>query len=222
MLAQTLISIAALEGAMGLLIFLAAGTLAYWQGWVFLGVFLAVTLVVSLDVYRRDPALLRRRLSGGPTAEKTPRQRLIMLLASIGYIGLLVVPGLDFRFGWSDVPTVVVALGDGLVAVGFYLVMLVYRENSFTSATIEVAEGQKVVSTGPYALVRHPMYASSLVYLLGMPLALASYWGLLVLALMLPVLIWRLLDEERFLARHLSGYTAYQARVRYRLLPHVW
>jgi protein-S-isoprenylcysteine O-methyltransferase Ste14 len=120
------------------------------------------------------------------------------------------------------VPIGVVIAGDVLFAVGFAIVFLVYRQNSFASATIEVAENQKVISTGPYAIVRHPMYAGSIVYLVGMPLGLASYWGLIPVAAMAPFLIWRLLDEERFLAKNLAGYTEYQKKVRHRLVPFVW
>jgi len=119
-------------------------------------------------------------------------------------------------------PPAINLIGDLLVAVGFYLIFLVYRENTFTSATIEVAENQKVISTGPYAIVRHPMYASASLYLFGTPLALGSMWGFVPLAIMIPVLIWRLSDEERFLARNLSGYAEYQAGVRHRLIPFVW
>ena len=145
-----------------------------------------------------------------------------MLFASIGFIALLVVPALDYRFRWSEVPLPGVIAGDLLVAIGFYFIFLVYRENTFTSATIEVAENQKVISTGPYAVVRHPMYASALLYLIGTPLALGSYWGLVALAFMTPFLIWRLFDEERFLAKNLPGYTEYQEKVQHRLLPYVW
>src|SRR2546426_302785 len=126
---------------------------------------------------------------------------------------------LDHHFGWSAVPLGGVVAGDVLVAIGFYLIALVYRENTFTSATIEVAEHQTVISTGPYAIVRHPMYASASLYLLGTPLALGSYWGLVVLGAMIPFLLWRLFDEERFLAKNLPGYMEYQKRVRYRLVP---
>jgi protein-S-isoprenylcysteine O-methyltransferase Ste14 len=161
-------------------------------------------------------------MRGGPTAEKRSVQKLIMLCTSIGFIALLVVPALDYRFGGSAVPLGGVLTGDVLVAVGFYCIALVYRENTFASATIEVAQDQKVISTGPYAIVRHPMYASSLLYLLGTPLALGSYRGLIVLAVMLPCLIWRLVDEERFLVKHLAGYADYQSRVRYRIVPFVW
>jgi protein-S-isoprenylcysteine O-methyltransferase Ste14 len=155
-------------------------------------------------------------------AEKETTQKIIMFGASIGFIALLVVPSLDFRFGWSAVPLPVEIAGDLAVAIGFYFIFLVYKENTFTSATIEVAENQKVISTGPYALVRHPMYASALLYLIGTPLALGSYWGLVALLFMMPFLIWRLFDEERFLAKNLPGYMEYQEKVQHRLVPYVW
>ena len=145
-----------------------------------------------------------------------------MMGASLGFAGLLVVPALDVRFKWSQVPAGIVVLGDAVFALGFGFIARVYRENTFTSATIQVAEGQRVIATGPYAVVRHPMYASALLYLAGTPLALGSYWGLLALVFMLPFLIWRLIDEEQLLARDLPGYMEYQKRVRYRLLPFVW
>ena len=161
-------------------------------------------------------------MSGGPTAEPRRVQRLIMLCASLGFVALLVVPALDHRFGWSRVSLVGVVTGDVLVALGFYLISRVFKENTYTSATVEVAENQKVISTGPYAIVRHPMYASAFLYLVGTPPALGSCWGLLPMAVLTPVLIWRLLDEERLLARDLAGYTEYQKRVRHRLVPFVW
>jgi len=207
---------------MGLLLFVPAGTLGYWQAWVYLATFAVVSVLTTLYLMRSDPELLKRRLRGGPTAEKRPAQKLIMLATSIGFIALLVVPAVDHRFGWSAVPLGAVVLGDLLVVAGFYFIYLVYRENTFTSATIEVVAGQRVISTGPYAIVRHPMYASAALYLLGTPLALGSYWGLVALAAMVPFLIWRLIDEERFLAKNLRGYTEYQERVRHRLVPFVW
>jgi protein-S-isoprenylcysteine O-methyltransferase Ste14 len=207
---------------MGFLLFVPAGSIQYWQAWVYLSVFIGASVLTTLDLMARDPALLKRRMRGGPTAEKEATQRVIMVFTSIGFIALLVVPALDHRFGWSAVPIYAVLTGNVLVAVGFYFIVLVYRENTFTSATIEVAADQKVVATGPYAIVRHPMYASALLYLLGTPFALGSYWGVFALVGMLPFLIWRLLDEERFLARDLPGYTQYQTRVRYRLVPLVW
>jgi protein-S-isoprenylcysteine O-methyltransferase Ste14 len=207
---------------MGVLLFVSAGTVHYWQAWVYLSIFTGASALTTLYLMRRDRALLERRMSGGPTAEKRPTQKFIMLCTSIGFIALLVVPALDHRFGWSAVPLGGVVAGDVLVAIGFCLISLVYRENTFTSATIEVAEHQKVISTGPYAIVRHPMYASGSLYLLGTPLALGSYWGFVPIAAMMPFLIWRLFDEERFLAKNLPGYTEYQKRVRHRLVPFVW
>jgi protein-S-isoprenylcysteine O-methyltransferase Ste14 len=207
---------------MALLLFLPAGTLRYWQGWAYLAIFTGASALTTLYLIKKDPALLERRMSGGPTAEKRTAQKIIMLFASIGFIATLVVPALDYRFKWSSVDVVVVLTGDILVAIGFYFIFIVYRENTFTSATIEVAENQRVISTGPYAIVRHPMYASALLYLAGTPLALGSYYGLIAAAAMIPVLIWRLLDEERFLAINLRGYKEYQQRVQYRLIPFVW
>ena len=145
-----------------------------------------------------------------------------MSFTSLGFIGLLVVPTLDRRFAWSQMPPYVALAGDALVGLGFLAVFFVFKENTFPSATIELAPDQKVVSTGPYALVRHPMYAGGLVLLLGMPIALGSWWGLLVIFATVPAFIWRLVDEEKFLARNLPGYVEYQEKVRYRLIPLVW
>jgi protein-S-isoprenylcysteine O-methyltransferase Ste14 len=208
--------------SMGLLLFVSAGTVRYWQAWTYLSIFMTASALTTLYLVRRDLALLERRMSGGPMAEKQPAQRFIMLCASICFIALLVVPALDHRFGWSAIPFGGTVSGDILVTTGFYLIFLVYRENTFTSATIEIVDNQRVISTGPYAIVRHPMYASASLYLLGTPLALGSYWALVPAAAMIPFLMWRLFDEERFLAENLSGYTEYQKRVRHRLVPFVW
>lgn len=220
--AKAWLALVVLAVVMGLLLFVPARTVHYWQAWVYLAIFTGASFLTTRYLMRTDPALLERRMSGGPTAEKQSAQKLIMLCMSIGFIALLVVPALDYRFGGSAVPLAGVVAGDMLVAVGFYGIARVYRENTFASATIEVTPDQQVIATGPYALVRHPMYASALLYLLGTPLALGSYWGLIVLAALLPCLIWRLVDEERFLAKHLPGYTDYQSRVRHRLVPFVW
>jgi protein-S-isoprenylcysteine O-methyltransferase Ste14 len=220
--AKAWLGLAAVAVVMGLLLFVTAWTLHYWQAWVYLSIFTGTSVLTTLYLMRHDRALLERRIRGGPTAERRPAQRVIMLCTSIAFVALLVVPALDFRFRWSAVPLGGVVAGDLLVVIGFYLIFRVYRENTFTSATIEVAENQKVISTGPYAIVRHPMYASALLYLLGTPLALGSYWGLVALGAMMPFLLWRLYDEERFLAKNLPGYTEYQKRVRHRLLPFVW
>jgi protein-S-isoprenylcysteine O-methyltransferase Ste14 len=212
----------ALALVMGGLILGAAGNLWFWQGWAFLAVFFGASAVVTGDLIANDPALLERRLKGGPTAETEPAQRLIMIFMSLGFVALIVVPGLDHRFGWSQAPAIVALAGDTLVAAGFYVIYLVFKANSFASSTIGVAEGQNLVSTGPYAFVRHPMYAGALIYLLGTPLALGSYWGIVVLALMTPILIWRLVDEERVLEQRLPGYSDYKRQVQYRLAPGVY
>jgi protein-S-isoprenylcysteine O-methyltransferase Ste14 len=207
---------------MAAILFGAAGTIFYWQAWAFLAAFFAPAIIVTLYLIENDPALLERRLSAGPTAEKERVQKVVMGLATIGFIALIAVPALDHRFNWSTVPANLALIGDLMVVLGFYLVFLVYKENSFSSATIEVAADQKVISTGPYAVVRHPMYAGSLPMLIGIPLALGSYWGLLALAAMMPALIWRLLDEERFLAKNLPGYREYCAKVRSRMIPGIF
>jgi protein-S-isoprenylcysteine O-methyltransferase Ste14 len=215
-------SLVALAAAMGFVLFVPAGTIRYWEAWVYLVIFFGGSAITTLDLIRRDPALLERRLKGGPTAEQRPAQRVIMLFTSIGFIGLLVVPALDHRFGWSRVTLPVIIAGDFLVAIGFAFIFRVYRENTFTAATIQIAKDQRVISTGPYAIVRHPMYASALLYLGGTPLALGSYWGLVPLVAIAPFLIWRLFDEERMLAASLPGYVDYQHKIRYRLIPFVW
>jgi protein-S-isoprenylcysteine O-methyltransferase Ste14 len=207
---------------MASLLFVAAGTLHYWQAWLFLAVYFAASLAITLYLIRKDPALLERRMSGGPFAEKEPAQRIIMFLASFGFIALLVEPALDHRFGWSDLPAYLVVGGDSVMLLGWLGIFVVFRENSFASATIESVKDQRVISTGPYAWVRHPMYATALVMLLGIPLALGSWWGVMIVILIVPAMIWRLTDEERFLLQNLPGYPEYRGRVRYRLLPFVW
>jgi protein-S-isoprenylcysteine O-methyltransferase Ste14 len=207
---------------MATLLFIPAGTLDYWQAWVFLSVYSVSSLAITLYLMIRDRKLLQRRMSGGPAAEKQPAQRVIMSFASLAYIGLIVVPALDHHLAWSRMPAVVSVVGDVFVALGFLAVFFVFKENTFSSATIEATSDQRVISTGPYAMIRHPMYAGGLVLLLGIPIALGSWWGLLLFAAVIPAIIWRLIDEERFLARNLSGYAEYQTIVRHRLIPLVW
>ena len=216
------LSLAMLGVVMAALLFGSAGTLRWWEAWVYLFLFFTLSALVTADLMRRDPALLERRLKGGPQAERRGAQRVIMAVASLAFLSVLVVPGLDVRFGWSAVPLAGIVLGDLLFVVGFTFVGRVYRENTYTSATIETYEGQHVIDTGPYALVRHPMYSGALLYILGTPLALGSYVGLIGVGCMAAVIVWRLLDEERMLVRELPGYAAYRARVRWRLVPGVW
>ena len=207
---------------MALLLFVPAGTLHYWQAWVYLSIFMGASALITLYLMKRDPALLRRRMSGGPLAEERPAQNSSCCVHRLAFVALLVVPGLD-----PSPPVVCRAARRRRCrrragAIGFYLIARVYRENTFTLATIELADDQKVISTGPYAIVRHPMYASASLYLFGTPLALGSYWAFVAIGAMMPFLIWRLLDEERFLAETLAGYPEYQQRVRHRLVPFVW
>src|SRR5262245_28728942 len=216
------ISLVVLEVVLAAVLFLCAGTTRYRQGWIYLLLLFLMAAGITLDLMRRDPALLERRMKGGPAAEPRPLQRFLMLGASAGFFGLIVIPALDFRYKWSSVPVALVVTGDVLFVLGFLLIARVYRENTFTSATISIADGQRVISSGPYAMVRHPMYAGALVYLAGTPLALGSYWGLLALIFIVPFLVWRLVDEEHLLVRELPGYADYRREVRYRLVPFVW
>ena len=203
-------------------LFAVSGTVKYWQAWVFLVVFFGSSLWITFYLAKNDPELLERRINAGPRDEMEKSQKIIQLLAAIAFIAVLVLPALDHRFAWSTVPPYVGIVGDILVALGFLAVFFVFRENTFASAIIEVGSEQKIISTGPYAVVRHPMYIGALVLLLGIPLALGSWWGLLTIIPMTLVIVWRLLDEERFLAENLSGYSDYQSKVKYRLLPFAW
>jgi protein-S-isoprenylcysteine O-methyltransferase Ste14 len=157
---------------LGIIIFVPAGTLAYWQGWAFIVVFTISTNVIGVYLALKDPVLLERRMRAGPGAETRPAQKALIAVAFAGALALVVVSVLDHRFGWSFVPAWVSVLGAVLVAAGLMIDLLVFRENSYGASTIEKMEGQKVISSGPYALVRHPMYVGVLVMVVGMPLAL--------------------------------------------------
>ncbi|MGC1864181.1 MAG: isoprenylcysteine carboxylmethyltransferase family protein [Methylocystis sp.] len=220
--AKAWLASACLVVVVALALFVPAGTPRYWQAWAYLAVFFGASGAITRYLVNNDPALLRRRLRGGPTAEKETSQKIIMFFISIGYFALLVVSALDHRFGWSSPPAFLTIAADLLILLGLYIVFLVYRENSFSSATIEVAADQRVISTGPYAVVRHPMYSGSFLYLLATPLALGSWWGLLAAAGLAPFFAWRLFDEERLLKEKLPGYADYCSRTRWRLIPGVF
>jgi protein-S-isoprenylcysteine O-methyltransferase Ste14 len=222
LLAKAFLGLANLMGVMGVVLFLAAGTWRYLPGWIFLAEFSGCALAVTIYLMRRDPALLERRVQAGPVAERRTGQKVIQTLASLAFLSILLVPALDRRFAWSRVPVPIVALGELLVAAGFLIVFVVFRENSFASAKIEVVQEQRVIETGPYARVRHPMYAGALLLLAGVPLALGSFVGLLVLGPFAAIIVWRLLDEERVLTTQLPGYAAYARKVRFRLIPGLW
>jgi len=208
--------------SLAVFLFLSAGTLDYWQAWVLLAVFFGSALAITIYLVQKDPMLLERRVTAGLGAEKTGSQNVIQFLALIVFIAEFVFPAIDHRFAWSTVPPYVIVAGDILVVLGFLIVFFVFKENTFASAIIEVGVEQKTITTGPYALVRHPMYIGALVMLLGVPLALGSWWGLFTIIPMALVMVWRLLDEEKFLAKNLAGYSEYQNKVRYRLLPFIW
>jgi len=220
--AKAFLGLAQLAVALGVAMFLSAGTMRWVHGWVFLLVFVGASLVVTLYLMKHDPGLLARRVQAGPIAEPRPRQKLIQVLAGAAFLAVLIVPGLDHRYGWSRVPLPFVVLGELLVGAGFAVVFLVFKENSYASSTVEVGADQKVIDTGPYARVRHPMYAGALVLLAGIPPALGSWWGLLTLVPFIAVIVWRLLDEEALLAQQLPGYDDYRRRTRHRLIPRVW
>ena len=207
---------------LAVLLFLPAWTLDYWQAWIFLAVYSLSVLAVTLYLMKKDPALLERRISTGPGSEKQRSQKILNFLISKALFVVVVVPVIDHRCAGSAVPLYVVAAGDVLVALGSLIGFFVFKENTFASAIIEIGTGQKVISSGPYALVRHPMYFGWLVTFSGVPLALGSWWGLFTIIPVTLVIVWRLLDEETFLAGNLPGYSEYQNRVRYRLVPFIW
>ncbi len=203
-------------------LFLSSWSIYYWQAWVFLGIFGVSVFAITLYLVRKDPKLLERRVQAGPIAEKEKSQKVIQSLAQVAFIAIIIFPAIDHRFGWSVVPLLAVLVGDILVLFGLFIVFRVFKENTFTSATIEVGDGQKVISTGPYSRVRHPMYSGAIIMLLGVPLSLGSWWGLIAVIPIVAVIVVRLLDEEKFLVKNLSGYAEYKNKVKYRLIPFVF
>jgi protein-S-isoprenylcysteine O-methyltransferase Ste14 len=208
--------------ALGLLLFLPAWTLAYWQAWVFIIVFMLSTNAIGVYLYLKDPALLARRKKMG-FADQSLTQNIIISIALLSTLAVLVFSAFDHRFAWSPVPPAISVLGDALVVLGLFIPFLSFRgNNSYGGATIEVVEDQKVMSTGLYAHIRHPQYLGNVIMVIGIPLALGSWWGLVVLAITIPVLAWRILDEEKLLEKDLTGYKEYEQKVRYRLVPYLW
>ncbi len=208
--------------AFGLILFLPAGTLNYWQAWAFIAVFTAVTIVPTIHLARTNPAALQRRMHAGPRAETRTAQKIIITGSMLSFFAAMVFSALDRRMGWSSVPPWLSVVGDALLAAGLGLAMLVVVQNSYAAATVTVEAGQTLVTNGLYKLVRHPMYVGNVIMMVGIPLALGSYWGLLFLIPGVVVLVWRILDEEKMLTQQLAGYGEYAHRVRYRLVPYVW
>ncbi len=205
-----------------LLIFLPAWSLRYWQGWLFWVVFSALVLWITLYFLNHDPHLIEGRMKAGPGAEQQRNQKIIQAMAGTLAIALIVVPALDYHFHGASVSAAMVLIADVLVAIGFVIVFRVFKENSFAASTIKVDTEQRVISTGPYRFVRHPMYAGASIALLATPVALASWWGLLIASALIAVIVVRLLDEERYLSSSLPGYADYCRMVKYRLIPSLW
>lgn len=202
-----------------LLLFLPAGSFHYLEAWIYSVVILIPMLRTLLYLGKHDPALLERRMR---TNEKEVKQRKIIRLFRLPFILGYVIPGLDYRFHWSEVPLTLVIVSNILVLLGYFWVFLVFRENSYTSRIVEVEAGQTVITTGPYSFIRHPMYLGTIVMFVFTPLALGSWWALPIFLCLPIVLIFRILDEERLLLRDLPGYKEYCLKTRYRLIPYIW
>jgi len=201
------------------MLFLPAGSLKYWQGWVFCAVIFLPALFVTVYFLKRSPEFIERRMK---FKEKEMRQKAFIKIASIIFFLGFLIPGFDYRFGWSAVPFWLALKSDAVILAGYFLMFLSFKENIFAGRTVEVFEGQKVIDTGPYAVVRHPMYAGILPLFLFIPTALGSYWALIPFIPVCVIIILRILNEEEVLKRDLPGYKAYCEKVRYRLVPFVW
>ncbi len=211
-----------LSGLTLFLLLLLAGTFNYWQAWVFI-ILLAVSQTVAVIYWAlTNPATLQRRTRSGPTAETRTIQKIIITGVWLSLFAMVVFSAFDHRFGWSRVPVAVSLIGDALVAIGIGVTMLVIIQNSYAAATVRVEAGQKLVSSGVYRFARHPMYVGNVIMMMGIPLALGSYWGLLLVIPGMAVLVFRILDEEKLLTQELAGYREYTQQVRYRLVPYVW
>ncbi len=203
----------------GLLIFLPAGTINFGGGWLLMGVLFIPMFGAGLVMMKKNPALLKSRLD---VKEKQGDQQLVVKLSGLMFLVGFIIAGLDFRFGWSHVPLWLTAGAVVLFLLSYLLYAEVLRENSYLSRTIGVQEGQKVVSTGLYGIVRHPMYAATLLLFLSMPLILGSFWAFAVFLAYPAIIVKRLLGEERVLSEELTGYTEYMLKVKYRLIPFIW
>lgn len=219
---RAIVGIVFLLGAMAAVTFLPAGTIHFWQAWLFLAVFGVSVIAITSWMMARDPALVERRMHAGPVGETRAAQKIVQTITGLCFVGMLIVGGLDRRFGWSEVPAAIVLLANALVVASFWAIYLVLRENTFAASTIQVESEQTVISTGLYAHVRHPMYAAAMPMLIAMPIAVGSWWGTLLAVPMCAGLVARIFDEERVLAAELPGYDAYRRSVRWRLIPMVW
>lgn len=203
----------------GMLIFLPAGTFEYWNGWLFIALLFIPMLALGVILLWKAPELLAKRLN---TKEKEGQQKMVVALSGLVFLGAFIVAGLDFRFGWTHVPTWLIAVASVILLVSYGLYAEVMRENAYLSRTVEVQENQKVIDTGLYGIVRHPMYAATILLFLSFPLVLGS-WISFGIFLVYPIVIgMRIKNEEVVLEQGLEGYSEYKKRVKYRLLPFVW
>jgi protein-S-isoprenylcysteine O-methyltransferase Ste14 len=203
----------------GLFTLLPAGTLNFWQVYAYFGVILVPMLFVLRYFLKNDPRFLERR---SKMAEKVKEQKLIQWLNLPVFILSFIIPGLDRRFGWSEIPLEVIIAADAVVLGGYLLIFVVFRQNSYASRIVEIDKEQKVITTGLYSVVRHPMYLGVLIMYLPTPLALGSYWGLIPMAMLPVALVFRIINEEKVLSENLAGYKDYCLKTRYRLLPYLW
>lgn len=202
-----------------LIIFISAGSFSFWPGWAYLAVILIPFAFAVSYFLNCDPAFLERRMR---IREKEKTQAKIQSFSLLYYLSVFIIPGLDYRWNWSSVPIWVIILADILVLAGYFIIVRVFKENSFASRIIEINAGQKVIDTGPYALVRHPMYVGVILMYSVTPLALGSLWALIPGLLVIPMLIMRIVGEEKLLAKELDGYSPYMLKVKWRLIPGIW
>ena len=203
----------------GACLFWPAGTLNYWQAWTWLAALFIPMGVSLVYLVRSNPELLERRTR---TNETRPEQRLIIAASTLYFLVIFLLPGFDKRYGWSQAPVWLVLLADLVVVAGYGLYILVLQTNSYASRVIEVEQGQKVITTGPYALVRHPMYLAMILLMSATPLALGSFWAFLPSLGLIPLLAIRAKDEEKLLTKELAGYSEYLQKTRFRLFPGIW
>jgi protein-S-isoprenylcysteine O-methyltransferase Ste14 len=216
---KTLLSLPTLPLFPAVLVFLPAGTLDYWQAWVYCIVFGGICCAMLLYMLKKDPQLLQRRFE---SKEPTRIQAIIVVLIRMVFAAILIAAGLDHRYGWSHVPTAVAIAGQAVMLAGLLVIFEALRENTFASSIVTVEEGQKVISTGLYRWIRHPMYSGAVLMQLGTPIALGSWWVMLSLIPFIAICAWRLLDEEKLLLAALPGYKEYTEKTRYRLIPRIW
>jgi protein-S-isoprenylcysteine O-methyltransferase Ste14 len=204
---------------MCVIFFLPAGSFKYWEAWVYSVAMFIPMISTIVYLVKKDPALLERRMR---LKEKEKKQKIIVQYFRLPFILGFFIPGFDYRFNLSEISAVIVIIANIIVFLGYWWVFLVFRENSYTSRIVEVEKDQKVISTGPYAIVRHPMYTGAILMFLFTPIALGSWWALIVFIFLPVILIFRILNEERMLLKELSGYEEYCRKTRYRLIPYVW